>query len=90
MTEPAETPNVMLARAIGEAIGVTSMSHCAGMRLELAPGRLPKVVAEFWLRSPEGLVRALSEYTLMRMPELIGAQSAPAVLEPATEASDAA
>lgn len=86
MTKPAETPNVMLARAIGEAIGVTSMRHCAGMRLELAPGQLPKVVAEFWLRSPEGLVRTLGEYTLMLKGEPSGAPEVPEL----EEARDAA
>ena len=79
MTEPTESPNVRLARAIGEAVGITSTKHCSSMRLELTPGRLPKVVAEFWLQSPEGLVKAISEYELARRGELIGADGAPAI-----------
>lgn len=90
MTEPTESPNVRLARAIGEAVGITSMKHCARMRLELEPGRLPKVVAEFWLQSPEGLVRELAEYEMAPRAELIGAEGAPDVPALATEVSDAA
>lgn len=88
MTEPTESPNVRLARAIGEAVGITSLKHCAGMRLELTPGQLPKVVAEFWLQSPEGLVEALAEYELTPRAELIGADGAPAVPEPAAQEAD--
>jgi hypothetical protein len=89
MTEPTESPNVRLARAIGEAVGITSMKHCAGLRLELTPGQLPKVVAEFWLQSPEGLVKALAEYEMTRRAEPIGAEGAPEVSAMATEAIDA-
>lgn len=85
MTKPTESPNVRLARAIGEAVGISSLHRCSGMRLELTPGQLPKVVAEFWLQSPEGLVKELAEYELAPRAGLIGAEGAPPIPEPAAQ-----